>query len=218
MPHVNVFICVLRRDDPRTRPLVHSLTGPLAHSPTGPQVFEGCLVVVSHDNFFVNRVAEHLFVFKGDGVVRDFLGSYTEYLESRRDEMADAAKAGRAAARPSGGGSDGSSGSANAPSTAPVAASLGASTSTGTGISNKNSAAVTAIKAPKSVSGTSAATATSTAKDKSAVKGASAVGGAGGVSLSFAERKEMNKLEKEVAKLGTQVTACVIAWVHGWVH
>jgi ATP-binding cassette subfamily F protein uup len=39
--------------------------------------FEGCLVVVSHDSVFVNKVAEHLFVFEGDGVVRDFLGSYT---------------------------------------------------------------------------------------------------------------------------------------------
>lgn len=38
------------------------------------EVFDGCLVVVSHDNFFVNRVAEHLFVFEGDGVVRDFEG------------------------------------------------------------------------------------------------------------------------------------------------
>lgn len=38
------------------------------------EVFDGCLVVVSHDNFFVNRVAEHLFLFEGDGVVRDFEG------------------------------------------------------------------------------------------------------------------------------------------------
>jgi len=43
--------------------------------------FEGCLVCVSHDAFFVNKVAEHLFVFEGDGKVRDFLGSYTDYLE-----------------------------------------------------------------------------------------------------------------------------------------
>jgi ATP-binding cassette subfamily F protein uup len=41
-------------------------------------------VVVSHNNFFVNRVAEHLFVFEGDGVVRDFLGSYDDYLEYSR--------------------------------------------------------------------------------------------------------------------------------------
>ena len=43
------------------------------------EVFEGCLVVVSHDNFFVNRVAEHLFVFEGDGVVRDFEGIVSSY-------------------------------------------------------------------------------------------------------------------------------------------
>ena len=43
------------------------------------EVFDGCLVVVSHDNFFVNRVAEHLFVFEGDGVVRDFEGTYVLY-------------------------------------------------------------------------------------------------------------------------------------------
>lgn len=48
------------------------------------EVFKGCLVVVSHDHFFVNRVADHLFVFQGDGIVRDFQGSYTEYLEYRK--------------------------------------------------------------------------------------------------------------------------------------
>lgn len=52
------------------------------------EVFTGCLVVVSHDNFFVNAVAEHLFVFEGDGVVRDFQGSYTDYLEYRKDKLA----------------------------------------------------------------------------------------------------------------------------------
>lgn len=54
------------------------------------EVFEGCLIVVSHDNFFVNRVAEHLFVFEGAGIVRDFQGSYTDYLEYRADVQADA--------------------------------------------------------------------------------------------------------------------------------
>jgi ABC transport system ATP-binding/permease protein len=46
--------------------------------------FDGCLVVVSHDNFFVNRVCEHLFIFEGDGIVRDFQGSYTDYMDYRR--------------------------------------------------------------------------------------------------------------------------------------
>jgi ATP-binding cassette subfamily F protein uup len=61
--------------------------------------FDGCLVVVSHDNFFVNRVAEHLFVFQGDGVVRDFQGSYTEYLEYRKDMLADAKSSASASAK-----------------------------------------------------------------------------------------------------------------------
>ena len=45
-------------------------------------MFEGCLVVVSHDNFFVNRVAEHLFVFEGDGVVRDFEGTLFSFFRT----------------------------------------------------------------------------------------------------------------------------------------
>lgn len=57
------------------------------------EVFDGCLVVVSHDNFFVNRVAEHLFVFQGDGVVRDFQGSYTDYLEYRQEALLEAKNA-----------------------------------------------------------------------------------------------------------------------------
>jgi ATP-binding cassette subfamily F protein uup len=56
------------------------------------EVFQGCLVVVSHDNFFVNRVAEHLFVFQGNGVVSDFQGSYDDYLEYRRESKQAAGK------------------------------------------------------------------------------------------------------------------------------
>lgn len=54
------------------------------------ETYKGCLVVVSHDNFFVNAVAEHLFVFEGDGVVRDFQGTYTEYLEYRQYKAQEA--------------------------------------------------------------------------------------------------------------------------------
>ena len=46
--------------------------------------FQGMLVIVSHDNFLVNRVADHLFVFEGDGVVSDFQGSYNNYLAVRK--------------------------------------------------------------------------------------------------------------------------------------
>ncbi len=49
--------------------------------------FNGMLVIVSHDNFLVNKVADHLFVFEGDGIVRDFQGSYTDYLGVRKRAM-----------------------------------------------------------------------------------------------------------------------------------
>lgn len=43
--------------------------------------FDGCVVVVSHDRFFMDQVVDHLFVFRGNGVVKDFPGSYTHYRE-----------------------------------------------------------------------------------------------------------------------------------------
>lgn len=41
--------------------------------------FPGCLVIVSHDRYFMDRLVDHLFVFEGDGIVRDFPGNYTQY-------------------------------------------------------------------------------------------------------------------------------------------
>ncbi len=41
--------------------------------------FKGCVIVVSHDRFFLDRIADHLFIFRGDGDVRDFPGNYSEY-------------------------------------------------------------------------------------------------------------------------------------------
>ena len=43
--------------------------------------FNGCVVIVSHDRFFLDRICDHLFVFKGEGEVKDFPGNYTEYRE-----------------------------------------------------------------------------------------------------------------------------------------
>lgn len=43
--------------------------------------FDGCVVVVSHDRFFMDQVVDHLFVFRGNGVVKDFPGSYSHYRE-----------------------------------------------------------------------------------------------------------------------------------------
>ena len=48
--------------------------------------FQGCLIVVSHDRYFMDRVVDHLFVFHGNGEVQDFPGNYTQYrLEAKSD-------------------------------------------------------------------------------------------------------------------------------------
>jgi len=43
--------------------------------------FPGCLIIVSHDRYFMDRLVEHLFVFEGEGMIRDFPGNYTDYRE-----------------------------------------------------------------------------------------------------------------------------------------
>lgn len=45
------------------------------------QDFGGCLIVVSHDRFFMDKLVQHYFIFEGDGVIRDFNGTYREYRE-----------------------------------------------------------------------------------------------------------------------------------------
>jgi len=46
--------------------------------------FRGCVIVVSHDRYFMDKVVDHLLVFHGDGLVRDFPGNYTQYREWER--------------------------------------------------------------------------------------------------------------------------------------
>lgn len=41
--------------------------------------FKGCVIVISHDRFFLDNIVEHLFVFQGDGVIKDFPGGYSDY-------------------------------------------------------------------------------------------------------------------------------------------
>ncbi|GAA4461239.1 ABC-F family ATP-binding cassette domain-containing protein [Nemorincola caseinilytica] len=54
--------------------------------------YPGCLIIVSHDRYFMDRLVDHLFVFEGDGVVRDFPGNYTQYrIEERsKDKVKEA--------------------------------------------------------------------------------------------------------------------------------
>lgn len=45
--------------------------------------FQGCLLIVSHDRYFMDRLVDHLFVFTGEGEVKDFPGNYTQFREER---------------------------------------------------------------------------------------------------------------------------------------
>ena len=49
--------------------------------------FKGCLIVVSHDRYFMDKMVDHVFVFEGDGVVKDILGNYTEYRKQQKAQI-----------------------------------------------------------------------------------------------------------------------------------
>ncbi len=101
--------------------------------------FPGCILIVSHDRFFLDKLSQHLFIFEGEGRIRDFNGNYTEYRDVKRDEEAEKKERERAQAAKE----------------------------------NK----------------TAAATPTTT-----------------GSGLTFEQRKEMNRLEKEISKLEERKT------------
>ena len=52
------------------------------------QHFSGCLLIVSHDRFFMDKMTDHLFVFEGEGKVKDISGNYTAYRLSKKKERA----------------------------------------------------------------------------------------------------------------------------------
>lgn len=52
--------------------------------------FPGCVLIVSHDRFFMDRIVDHMFIFKGEGEVRDFPGNYSQYRE--QEELASRQK------------------------------------------------------------------------------------------------------------------------------
>jgi ATP-binding cassette subfamily F protein uup len=48
--------------------------------------FKGCLIVVSHDRYFMDKVVDHIFEYKGDGVIKDFPGNYTQLREKQKED------------------------------------------------------------------------------------------------------------------------------------
>lgn len=51
--------------------------------------FQGCLIVVTHDRFFMDKMVEHLFVFEGEGRIKDYNGQYSDYRADKNEEEAE---------------------------------------------------------------------------------------------------------------------------------
>ena len=65
--------------------------------------FSGTLIIVSHDRHFLDRLVDHLFIFCGDGIIKDFIGSYSEYrayIKEYESQQKAAAKASEKESRP----------------------------------------------------------------------------------------------------------------------
>ncbi len=63
--------------------------------------YKGCLIIISHDRFFMDKITDHLFIFDGNGVVKDYRGTYSEYknMEGLKEGKVEGLKP----ARPAGG-------------------------------------------------------------------------------------------------------------------
>jgi len=55
--------------------------------------FPGCVLVVSHDRYFMDKMVDHLFVFEGEGIIRDFPGNYTQLRKQEKEQRAEERKA-----------------------------------------------------------------------------------------------------------------------------
>jgi len=55
--------------------------------------FAGCVLIVSHDRFLLDKLCDHVFVFEGDGKIKDFYGNYTDYYQWRMKEQKQAQRA-----------------------------------------------------------------------------------------------------------------------------
>ena len=61
--------------------------------------FDGCVIFISHDRFFIDKLADHIFVFEGNGKIKDYYGSYSEYRRNK-EKLDQALKRKMAESRP----------------------------------------------------------------------------------------------------------------------
>ncbi len=57
--------------------------------------FDGCLLVVSHDRYFMDKIVDHLFVFEGNGKIKDYLGNYSDYRKDKKKKELEQQRADR---------------------------------------------------------------------------------------------------------------------------
>ena len=62
--------------------------------------FKGCLIIVSHDRYFLNKLTDHLFIFEGGGKIRDHYGSYSDYRIQREEQKKEKSEGQVKAAKP----------------------------------------------------------------------------------------------------------------------
>ena len=55
--------------------------------------YKGCLIIVSHDRYFMDKLVDHLFIFEGNGVIKDYNGTYTEWRMVEEEKEKEAARA-----------------------------------------------------------------------------------------------------------------------------
>ena len=85
------------------------------------RTFRGCVIVVSHDRYFMDKVVDHLLVFRGNGDVSDFPGNYTQFRQWEREQQAAERSTQAAAGKRKDGASRSQKGGAEAPTSAATA-------------------------------------------------------------------------------------------------
>jgi ATP-binding cassette subfamily F protein uup len=51
--------------------------------------FQGSLIIVSHDRYFMDRIVDHVLAFEGEGIIKDFIGNFSEYREKKSQEKTE---------------------------------------------------------------------------------------------------------------------------------